>query len=734
MNSRLQFRIDGMDCAEEVAMLKKALKNLVQSEQDLQFDLLNAKLTITPLNTAITEQQLLSAIATSGLKATPWQQHLKRLTESSSPWQRFGRGLLVLLSLLLLIAGVVLHALRHNVADALMGDYSSQHHIPLVAAIFYLLSIVCSAWFVAPKAWLALRRLRPDINLLMIIAVIGALLIQQWLEAAMVTLLFAIAQLLEAWSVGKARQAVKALLTITPETAHVKTCCGNIKEALAGDIKVGTEIIIRPGEKIPLDAKIVAGETHVDQAPITGESRLVSKQVGSLVYAGTINSEGVITAKVTQPSDNTLFAQTIRQVEQAQANKARSELWVEKFAKYYTPLMMLLAALVMVVPPLFTSAVWLPWIYEGLVVLVIACPCALVISTPVSIIAGLSAAARVGVLIKGGSYLETLAQLKVVAFDKTGTITQGRPKVERVITFESFSETDILQLAASLESHSNHPLAHAILQQAKAQNIPLLTATELKTAKGKGIKGVIDEKPYWIGSHRFLHEKLNANEEPEGLHQLLAKLEDEGHSLVVLGQGESICGLISIADQLRPESENVVSNLKQLDLQTALLTGDNKGTTNAIATGCAFDQVHAELLPTDKMQQIHKLRQQFGPVAMVGDGINDAPALASADIGIAMGALGSDDAIETADVALMTDSITKVPWLIHHSKRVLRTIKTNITFALGLKLIFILLAFAKLATLWMAIAADTGASLLVIFYSLRLLSVKQGLQTPPKTQ
>jgi Cd2+/Zn2+-exporting ATPase len=441
--------------------------------------------------------------------------------------------------------------------------------------------------------------------------------------------------------------------------------------------------------------------------------------VGDELFAGSINEDGAVEIRVDKPATDTALARIIRMVEEAQARRAPSEQWVERFAHYYTPAMILLAILIAIVPPLFMSAPWRDWFYQALVILVIACPCALVISTPVSIIAGLTAAARRGVLIKGGIHLEQTAHIRAIALDKTGTLTHGRPEVQSIVPMNGHTQTELLERAAALETHSNHPLADAIRRKAAEQKIRSPACEGFRDFKGRGVEARIDSRPFWLGSHRLLHEK---NMETPEVHDRAETMEDAGHSVVIIGNDQHICGLVSIADTVRPEAAMMVQALKKAKIdQIVMLTGDNEGTARAIAAQAGVDDFRAELMPEDKLRIVEELNRRHGAVAMVGDGINDAPALAAAGLGIAMGAAGSDTAIETADIALMSDDLMKIPWLVRHGQRTLRIIRQNVTFSLLVKVVFMLLALTNMATLWMAIMADMGASLIVIFNGLRLL-------------
>ncbi|QHS24846.1 heavy metal translocating P-type ATPase [Piscirickettsia salmonis] len=714
------LKVYGLDCAEEVSALEKVLIPVVKNKNALRFDLLNGKLTIESVDSSIGESDLVAAIAKAGLKAVAWEQYLQDSQQKTGFWPRYGRLILAIISGLALILGYVINGMQYGFLTALAGHESLGWALDKVAISSFIVAIIAGGRYVFPKALIALKGYRADINVLMTIAVIGAVLIAQWVEAAAVTFLFSVALLLENWSVGRARNAIKSLLEIAPDTARTVCAHHGVDEKPVAEVKIGAIVIVRPGEKIPLDGVITQGQTHVNQAPITGESMAVLKKTGDALYAGTINEEGVIEFKVTRSAEQTTLAQIIKRVEEAQAYRANSEQWVEKFARYYTPAMMVLALLVAVVPPLFFSALWSVWIYEALVILVIACPCALVISTPVSIVSGLSAAARSGVLVKGGAYLEQPAKLDVIALDKTGTLTEGQPEVQRLYAVNGFSEEKLLTVAAALEAESEHPLAVAVLRKAAMAGITVERAVESKAIKGKGVEGYVEGEYYWLGSHRFLHEKKQCSDS-SALHELIMELESAGHSILALGTETAICGVISVADQVREASQRAIRQLKALGLKTVLLSGDNQGTADAVGQLCEIDEVHAELLPEDKVSVIKALHGKNHCVAMIGDGINDAPALVTADLGIAMGAVGSDAAIEAADIALMSDELEKLPWLIGHSRRVMQVIKQNISFAIGVKVIFIALALAGVASLWLAVAADIGVSLLVIFNALRLL-------------
>lgn len=709
-----------MDCAEEVGTLKRELGPMVGGEDQLTFDILNGKVTVLPGRVDVSVAEVVQAVARTGMRAELWQDDADQPADQS-PWQRHGRTLATAASGTFGLIGFMSHAFNAGEFAAALGaeGLGVAASVPPVAIGCYLVGITAGVWFVLPKAWRATVALRPDMNLLMTIAVVGAASIGEWFEAATVAFLFSVSLLLESWSIGRARRAIAALMDLTPAAARIRDDDGKEKQISPNDVAVGQTFIVRPAEKIPLDGTVIRGRSDVNQAPITGESVPVAKSTGAEVFAGTINGDCVLEVQCTKPAGDTTLAHIIRMVGEAQSRRAPSEKWVEKFARVYTPVVMALAATILIVPPLLFGGAWLDWLYRALVLLVIACPCALVISTPVSVVAALAAAARRGVLVKGGVYIEAPAHLKAIAMDKTGTLTEGKPAVVDVVPMSGHDETELLQRAAALESHSNHPLARAIVRAATQRGVTVPDADEFEMIQGKGATGRINGKLYWLGSHRFLEER--EQETPE-VHEQLESMQRAGRTVVVVGNESHVCGFITLADTLRPAAAETLKQLRALGIEhLVMLTGDNQGTAQSIAAEAGIDEVHAELLPEDKVKSVEALVEKYNHVAMVGDGVNDAPALGRASIGIAMGAAGSDAAIETADIALMSDDLSKLPWLITHSRRTLAIIRQNITFSLAVKSLFVILTFAGHASLWAAIAADMGASLLVIFNGLRLL-------------
>ena len=715
----LQFKIHGMDCAEEVAVLKQAVGPLVGGEDRLAFDILHGRMVVSTTVSSPTTSAVVQAVQATGMRAEPWQEG-EHAAAGPTFWEHHGRTVTTAVSGTALAVGFVLHAvLAGGVGGALGSEgLGVVHDVPIPVRLFYSFAIVAGGWFVAPKAVYALRRLRPDMNLLMTIAVIGAIGIGEWFEAATVAFLFALSLALEAWSVGRARRAIEALMDLAPPVARLLEN-GIQREVSPDRVPIGSLLLVKPGEKIPLDGSVLRGVSAVNQAPITGESVPVTKEAGSQVFAGTINGDGALEVESTKPANDTTLAHIIRMVGEASSRRAPSEQWVEKFARIYTPTVLGAAVLVLLIPPLAFGGSWSEWVYRSLVLLVIGCPCALVISTPVTIVAALAAAAKNGVLVKGGAYIEVPSRVRAIALDKTGTLTRGQPEVLELVPLNGHTEVELLERVAGMEAQSDHPLARAIMRYAEGRKVQPLPIEGFQIVQGKGATARIDGTQYWVGSHRYLEER---QQETTDVHDRLERMASDGRSVVVVGNDQHVCGLIAIADAVRPEARSIVDALRRAGIaHVIMLTGDNQATASAIAAQTGVDEVRAELLPADKVTAIEELVRQHNAVAMVGDGVNDAPAMARATLGIAMGAAGSDAAIETADVALMSDDLSKLPWLIHHSRRTLGIVHQNIVLSLAVKALFVILTFVGFASLWAAIAADMGVSLLVILNALRLL-------------
>ncbi|UNT53635.1 heavy metal translocating P-type ATPase [Lysinibacillus capsici] len=596
----------------------------------------------------------------------------------------------------------------------------------LITSLLFVASIVIGGFNLFKVGFKNLTRFDFDMKTLMTVAVIGAAFIGEWAEASIVVILFAISEALERYSMDKARQSIRSLMDIAPKEALIRR---NGQEIMVhvDDIEIGDIMIVKPGQKIAMDGVVVSGLSAVNQAAITGESVPVSKTVNDEVFAGTLNEEGLLEVKITKYVEDTTISKIIHLVEEAQGERAPSQAFVDKFAKYYTPIIMVIAALVVIVPPLFFDGSWETWVYQGLSVLVVGCPCALVISTPISIVSAIGNAAKKGVLIKGGIYLEEMGSLKAIAFDKTGTLTKGIPVVTNFDVMSKQKDSkEILAIITALEYRSQHPLASAIIKRAEEENVSFqdINVDAFSAITGKGIKGEVNGTLYYIGSPKLFQE-LNVVI-PENIEGNIKKLQNEGKTAMILGTEEEILAVIAVADEVRESSQEIIEKLHNMGVKkTIMLTGDNKGTANAIGHHVGVSEIQAELMPEDKLSYIKQLRKDYGNVAMVGDGVNDAPALAASTVGIAMGGAGTDTALETADVALMADDLRKLPFTIKLSRKALNIIKANIAFAILIKLVALLLVIPGWLTLWIAIISDMGATLLVALNGLRLMRVKE---------
>lgn len=718
--SARQFRIHGMDCAEEVAILKREVGPVVGSVEWLSFDILNGKMIVLPDASAIPSQQIVHAVSRTGMRAEIWADPVPG-SANHSFWERRSRTLLTSGSGVLLVTALASNVWFSGGFVPALGSegIGLAHQVPGFSRTLFALSTLCGAWFVLPKAWFSVRRMRPDMNLLMTLAIVGAIEIGEWFEAATVAFLFALSLTLESWSIGRARRAVESLMAIAPPLVRILHDDNRTEEIAPDRVPVGSRFLVRPGERIALDGIILQGASEINQAPITGESLPISKEPGEQVFAGTINGSGALEIQTTKLAGQTTLANITRMVGEAQSRRAPSEQWVDRFAQIYTPAVLLIAVVTACIPPLLFGGLWTSWLCRALVLLVIGCPCALVISTPVSIVASLAAAARNGILVKGGIYMEMPARLRAIALDKTGTVTMGKPDVVQVVPMNGHSSTELLERVGALETHSDHPLARAIMSYIQRSGVSITPATEFQILNGRGATANSRDRSYWLGSHRYLEERRL--ETPE-IHAELERLSQSGHSVVVVGNEIHVCGFVALADTLRPHVREIISQLRRAGIgHIVMLTGDNAGTAQIIAQQAGIEEVKAELLPEDKVNAVESLVQEFGKVAMVGDGINDAPAMGRASLAIAMGAAGSDTAIEAADIALMSDDLSKLPWLVKHSRRTIAVIQQNITLSLLMKAIFVTLTMLGHASLWAAIAADTGVSLAVIANALRLL-------------
>lgn len=689
------FRIDGMCCGEEAAILQRRLRP-IDGIEDVAADVVGQRLHVKYDAAVLSTNVIVDAVSETGMRA--WLEHETPLTPPSSR----ARGVLVAVSGASLVLGML---------NQWLGGGG------LVSIAAYVAAAITGGIFPGRRALASLRHLNFDINVLMLIAVVGAMLLGEWAEAGTVVFLFAIAQWLESRSMDRAREAIRALMDLTPDEARIRHHDHEEVVPVEG-IDIGNVMLIRPGEKIPLDGEIVVGRSDVNQAPITGESLPIDKGPGDEVFAGTINGHGAIEVAVTRKRRDTTLARIIHLVETAQAQRAPSQQFIDRFARWYTPAVIALAVLIATVPPAFGGS-FDAWFYRALVLLVVSCPCALVISTPVSVVSALAGAARRGVLVKGGVHLERLAAVKVIAFDKTGTLTRARLRVTGVQPLDGVSEAELLATAASVEARSEHPIAAAIVAEARQRGLAFEPASNMRALPGLGAEGHVDGLGVLCGNVRLFRERQLLDAHAQTSTDAIAA---GGASPVIVARDGRIIGFIGVADEPREVAADAIDFLHQQGISpVVMLTGDQEAAARAIAARLGIDEVRAGLLPHEKVAAVQELRRRYGSIAMVGDGVNDAPALAVSDVGIAMGAIGSDAALETADVALMTDELPKVAYAIRLSRATVRNIRVNIALSLILKAAFLALAVSGVATLWMAVIADTGTSLLVVANAMRLL-------------
>lgn len=694
-----KLSIAKMDCPTEETLIRNKL-GTVAGVADLDFNLMQRTLSVRHAN------QVLPDVLVA-LQALGFEAQVVDTAEVASPsaapvttptnWWPLGISLVTA-----------------SAAEAVYWLHNGNHWSVVVLA---LVAVFTGGLSTYKKGWIALKNRNLNMNALMSIAVTGAMLIGHWPEAAMVMVLFALAEVIEAKSLDRARNAIRGLLDLTPEQATVQQADGTWREVGAKQIAIGSRVRVKPGERIALDGEVLEGRSAVNQAPITGESLPVEKSPGDSVFAGTINESGSFEYRVTALANNSTLARIIHAVEAAQGSRAPTQRFVDQFARWYTPVVFGVAIAVALLPPLFMGAAWLDWIYRALVLLVVACPCALVISTPVSIVSGLAAAARHGILIKGGVYLEEGRKLRWLALDKTGTITHGKPAQTDFVTWGNALASDSRSIAASLAARSDHPVSKAVAQAAQTDGVALLDVAEFNALPGRGVQGQINGATYHLGNHRMLEELGQCTPE---LEQRIAALETAGKTVVMLVGAKAVHALFAVADTIKDSSRTAIAELHALGINTMMLTGDNPHTAQAIAAQAGIDRAQGNLLPDDKLREVEQLARS-GKVGMVGDGINDAPALARADIGFAMGAMGTDTAIETADVALMDDDLRKIPAFVRLSQATHAVLVQNIVLALAIKAVFLALTIAGFGTMWMAVFADVGASLLVVGNGLRLL-------------
>lgn len=717
VGDELLFDLEGLDCADCAAKLQQAVSNL-PGILGAQVIFATATLRARGSAGADLEQAIVQQAQALGYRAHPHTATAPKVVQGKRDWRALWNEqrhtILTIASGTCLALGVFSRAL---------GTAS------WAPTLLYALSILLGGFYVARSGWGALRTTHSlDMNALMSIAAVGAMTIGEWAEGATAMFLFSLGNTLEAWSMDRARQSIRKLVELAPREA-TRIHGEHADRVPVEQLQVGDLIEIRPGERVPMDGQVEKGSSALNQAPITGESTPVEVVQGSPIYAGSINGQGALLVRVTKLARDNTISRIVQMVQEAQGHRAPSQRFVDTFAKYYTPAVIALAIAIATLAPLLLHASFAVWFYRALVLLVISCPCALVISTPVAIVSAISNAARHGVLVKGGVHLEDIARVRAVAFDKTGTLTEGRPAVIDVLPLEDTDSApprtpdQLLALAASLEAHSQHPIARAIYDEAKRRGLSLLAVADSQELTGHGTQAHLDGHTYYIGNHQLFSERVvHAN----SVCQQVEQFEAQGKTAVLIGNEQSVLGLITVADRVRDASSGVVHALQALGIsETVLLSGDNERTAQAIGQQCGITNVQAGLLPQDKVQAIEKLLSASGKVAMLGDGVNDAPALARASVGIAMGAAGSDAALETADIVLMSDDLWRVPYVIRLGRRTLQRIRENVVLSLAIKGVFLLLAVSGLATLWMAVFADMGTSLIVTFNGMRLLRENQ---------
>lgn len=703
MSDTLILNIDDMDCPTCAAPIEKAVC-AIPGVIDANVNYVSGSIQVE--TNGDIEADVKTAITKLGYKIANPRADRKRIT--AMPWYKTKKGRLALFTGVLLILATLVFVFAKTVSLS-----AGSLDIKLYEIGFAIASLIALAPM-AKKAVLSARAGSPfTIETLVTLAVIGAILIQQSAEAAIVVFLFAVGELLESVAAARARKNVEALADLAPKTANLVQGDAVVTTA-AEDLKIDDIVEVRPGGRVPADGVVVEGETSLDESTVTGESIPVRRGIGQDVFAGTINTDGVIRLRVLKTARNNMVARIMKLVEDAESAKSPTARFIDEFSRYYTPGVLVVALFVAIIPPLAFGLAWMPWVYKGLAILLIGCPCALVLSTPAAITSGIAAGARRGLLIKGGAVLEAIGRVKTIAFDKTGTLTAGKPKVTDVRVFNGELK-DMLHFGAAVEATSSHPLAVAIVTEAKRQGVPVSRVTAAKALSGRGVQGQVDSHLITIASPRYASELCDI---PSEIHDDFAAFEKDGKTLGVVIKDKTLLGVFAMRDELRPDAISAMAKLKEMSIDVIMLTGDNERTGQAIAAQLGM-QVKAELMPSDKLSAIEALKAN-GRVAMVGDGINDAPALARADIGVAMGG-GTDVALETADAALLREQVAGIPALVTLSKATLRNIHQNIAFALVLKAVFLMTTLLGATSLWMAILADTGATVLVTLNALRLL-------------
>jgi Cd2+/Zn2+-exporting ATPase len=709
------FKLAGIDCADCTAKLQKKLAHC-DGVEHAEVNFAAATMTVKHDLSVINRSDIIRIVSESGYTATLHDTESKNIAAGFFHVKN-RRLLLTLLSALFILCGA-LTTLFNRTLPLVSSEVTTRYFT--LADIFYIFAIITGGYYAARSGFYTILAKTTDMNVLMTFAVIGAIAIGEVEEGAMVSFLFSLGNLLQSYTLDKTRNALRLLMDLAPREANLKTG-GVLKKVPVTELRVNDVIVVKPGEKVPVDGVVTKGVSSVNESPITGESIPVDKIAGTMVLAGSINGPGVLEIKVEKRVEDSTLSRIIHLVEEAQAQKAPSQHFVENFSKFYTPAVIIGSLLVIIVPPLLMAQPFTEWFYRGLMLLVISCPCALVISTPVSIVSAISCASRHGILIKGGAYLEEMAKISAIAFDKTGTLTRSRLDVTDLIPLNGTAPRDILYAAACLEMVSEHPLAKAVLKKAATEDIKYKEPLEFVSFPGHGIKARMDGAWGFVGNLAFFADQgiPVSSFEPH-----VQRLECEGKTTILVSLGH-IQGVLGVADAPRDEAVLCVRELKASGIKhISLISGDNERVVAAVAQSLGIEDYYAGMLPENKVEAVRNIVLRYGKTAMVGDGINDAPALASATIGIAMGVAGTDTAIETADIALMSDDLLKLPFLIHVARKTLATIKTNIYFSILVKAAFIMAVFLGVANLWMAVAADTGTSLLVTLNGMRLASIK----------
>jgi len=719
-NRKIFLFIEGLDCQDEARIIRNRL-NALSGIKEYRIDLMKGGVELVYQPEVISIDKIIKAIDETGMKA-----RLKgREKGKIESWWQDKRVLFIIACGILTFIAFILH--RAGLSER-------------VTTFVYLMAIVIGIYYPARIGLLAVKSFSLNIYTLLVVAVAGALGLALWEEAAILVFIYSLGALLETYSTSKTRKAIVALMDLMPEQALVRRD-GEERLLPVEEIKIGDTIIIKPGERIPLDGEVISGYSAVDESPVTGESIPVEKACGDEIYAGSINKTGSLEVRVTKSSRDTTLARIIHYVEEAETRKSRYQRFGERFGKYYTPITFILAILVASIPPLIFSQPFSVWFYRALVLLVVSCSCGLALSVPITVVSAITRGARQGILIKGGAYLEAASGLNVIAFDKTGTLTIGSPRVCEVIAFGNRDENDVLRIAASIEARSEHPLAEAIGREAKDKGLPLYRVEEFEAMPGKGIKGKINGREFIIGSRKLFAEGTLYNDKlkpgvefreskeipvrgnvlTEAINKDLERLEKEGKTTLLIGDKKEIIGIIAVADQIRPEAKETVKQLKGWGYKIVMLTGDNPIAARVVAEDAGIDEFRADLLPEDKIRIVRELKESYGKIAFVGDGVNDAPAMAEADVGIAMGACGTDVAIETGDIVLMSDDLLKLPVVLDLSKKSIRVIKQNIGASLAIVAFLIPAALSGIISLVPGLLLNEIGALIVIANGLRLL-------------